>query len=132
MVLVDTSVWVDYFAGVANPETEWLDFELDKQRLGVADLNLCEILQGLRSDAEIRQVQRQIVKCEIFDTGGEEMAVSSAENFRLLRKRGFTVRKTIDCWVATFCLREGHTLLHRDRDFSPFEKVLGLRVVQAR
>jgi len=129
MVIVDTSVWFDYFAGASNPETTWLDAETGKQRLGITDLILCEILQGSRSEAEFRILVREMLKYEVFLAGGQEMAIASARNYRELRRKGFTVRKTIDCWIATFCLREGHALLHRDRDFDVFEKALGLRVI---
>ena len=131
MVIVDTSVWFDYFAGASNPEATWLDVEMSRQRLGLTDLILCEILQGSRSDAEFRILHEEMLKYEVFPTGGREMAIASAQNYRLLRKRGFTPRKTIDCWIATFCLREGHALLHRDRDFDVFEKALGLSVIHA-
>ena len=131
MVIVDTSVWFDYFAGASNAETEWLDVEIGKHRLGVTDMILCEILQGSRTDTEFRVLREAMLKFEVFETGGPEMAKASAENYRLLRKKGFTTRKTIDCWIATFCMRERHTLLHRDRDFQPFEKQLGLFVLHA-
>jgi predicted nucleic acid-binding protein len=129
MVIVDTSVWFDDFAGVSNAETRWLDVEMGKQRLGVTDLILCKILQETRSDREFRVLKGAMLKYEIFATGGREMAIAASENYRLLRKQGFTPRKTIDCWIATFCLREGHALLHRDRDFALFEKYLALRVI---
>lgn len=129
MVVVDTTVWIDYLGGVHNAETEWLNLELERQRLGLTDLILCEVLQGIRDEASFSRVQRELCKFEVFETGGAELAVQAARNFRKLRQRGFTVRKTIDCWIATFCLREGHTLLHRDRDFDPFERVLGLAVI---
>jgi hypothetical protein len=129
MVIVDTSVWFDYFAGVSNAETAWLDVEMGKQRLGVTDLVLCEILQGTRSHREFRVLKRAMLKYEVFATGCREMAIASSENYRLLRKQGFTPRNTIDCWIATLCLREGHALLRRDRDFEPFEKYLALRVI---
>jgi predicted nucleic acid-binding protein len=74
-------------------------------------------------------VRREMSKFEVFDTGGTELAVASAQNYRLLRTRGLTIRKTIDCLIATFCLMAGHSLLHRDHDFDPFEKQLGLRVL---
>jgi predicted nucleic acid-binding protein len=105
-----------------------LDRELAKQRLGLTDLILCEILQGIQSDREFTQVQRDLVRLEIFSSGGEEMAIAAARNYRTLRKRG-TVRKTIDCLIATFCLQAGHSLLHCDHDFDPFEKYLALQVV---
>jgi len=131
MVIVDTTVWIDYFAGTVNPETEWLEREATSQRLGLTDLNLCEVLQGIRNDREFKRVREDLLAFDVFTTGGGGMAIEAAENYRLLRQRGYTVRKNIDCWIATFCLINGHQLLHRDRDFDPFEKVLGLRTVHA-
>jgi predicted nucleic acid-binding protein len=129
MTIVDTTVWIDYLGGTANPHTDWLDRELNQQRLGLTDLILCEILQGIRGDSTFTRVRRDLSRFEVFDTGGEALAVASAQNYRSLRSRGQTVRKTIDCLIATFCLTEGHALLHSDRDFDPFEKYLGLRVL---
>ena len=129
MIIVDTTVWIDYFGGTANPHTDWLDRGLNQQRLGLTDLILCEILQGIRDDSTFKRLRRELCNFEVFSTGGVELAVASARNYRLLRSRGYTVRKTIDCLIATFCLTEGHTLLHRDHDFDPFEKDLGLRVL---
>jgi predicted nucleic acid-binding protein len=129
MVIIDTTVWVDYLRGEQNGETEWLNLELERQRLGLTDLILCEVLQGIRDDASFSRVQRQLCKFEVFETGGTELAVAAAHNFRKLRQRGYTVRKTIDCLIATFCLRDGHALLHRDRDFDLFEQGLGLPVI---
>jgi predicted nucleic acid-binding protein len=90
---------------------------------------LCEVLQGLSTEAEAARVLRHLRRFDIFETGGIELASDSARNYRFLRSRGRTVRKTIDCLIATFCLREGHMLLHHDRDFEPFEELLGLIVV---
>jgi predicted nucleic acid-binding protein len=104
MVIVDTTVWVDYLNDVTTAETEWLD-----------------------SDAA--RVLRDLRRFQAFETGGVELATAAARNYRLLRARGRTVRKTIDCLIATFCIREGHSLLHCDRDFDPFEQLLGLAVV---
>jgi predicted nucleic acid-binding protein len=129
MVIVDTTVWVDYFNGVRNRETDWLDAEVDRQRFGLTDIILCEVLQDVRDDAEATTVERQLLKLEVFDTGGAELAIATALNYRTLRSRGHTVRKTVDCLIATFCLREGHSLLHRDRDFDPFERFLSLFVI---
>ena len=129
MIIVDTTVWIDYFGGIANPHTDWLDRELNQQRIGLTDLIVCEILQGVRDDSTFKRLRRDLCLFEVFITGGVELAVASAQNYRLLRSRGYTVRKTIDCLIATFCLSEGHTLLHRDRDFDPFEKALDLRVL---
>jgi predicted nucleic acid-binding protein len=129
MTIVDTTVWVDYLLNVENLQTLWLDRELSGGSLGLTDLVLCEVLQGLCSDRQFDAVRRQLLAYPVFNTGGEEMAVASAHNYRRLRARGLTVRKTIDCIIATYCIRHGHTLLHNDRDFDPFEQHLGLRVL---
>jgi predicted nucleic acid-binding protein len=129
VVIVDTTVWVDYFRGIRNPETDWLDAELDRQRLGLTDIILCEVLQGVHDDSAAADVERRLRKLEVFETGGVEFASEAARNYRVLRARGHTVRKTIDCLIATFCIRSGHSLLHRDRDFDPFETYLGLSVI---
>jgi predicted nucleic acid-binding protein len=129
MIIVDTTVWIDYLAGTVNPHTDWLGRELTQQRLGLTDLILCEILQGIREDLTFGHVLRVLSNFEVFDSGGQALAISSARNYRALRAQGHTVRKTIDCVIATFCLTQGHSLLHRDHDFDPFESLLGLRVV---
>ena len=129
MVIVDTTVWVDYLNGISTPEVEWFDRELERQRLGLLDLTVCEVLQGVSTDAAAARVLRTLRRFEIFDTGGVELAEAAARHDRSLRARGRTVRKTIDCLIATFCIQHSHTLLHSDRDFDPFENALGLRVV---
>jgi len=129
MVIVDTTVWIDYLRGLRNRETQWFDNQLPRQRFGLTDLILCEVLQGIRSGKAFSQVRRELRKFELFTTGGEELAVAAAVNFGTLRERGRTVRKTIDCLIATFCIIHGHSLLHRDRDFDPFEQLLGLSVL---
>jgi predicted nucleic acid-binding protein len=129
VVIVDTTVWVDYFQGVENPETDWLNTELDRQRLGLTDIILCEVLQGVRDDVVAKDVERSLLTLVVFETGGVTLAREAARNYRALRSRGHTVRKTIDCLIATFCLSGEHSLLHRDRDFGPFEKFLGLAVI---
>jgi len=129
VVIVDTSVWIDYFQGVTNPETDWLDGELDRQRLGLTDVILCEVLQGVRDEVVAKEVEQKLLELEVFETGGVDLAREAARNYRALRSRGHTVRKTIDCLIATFCLREQHSLLHRDRDFDPFEECLELSVI---
>jgi len=131
MVIVDTTVWIDYLRDDVNPETLWLDRELQRQRLGLTDLILCEVLQGIRDQRAFAQAQADLLKFQIFQTGGSELAIAAAQNYRTLRQRGHTVRKTIDCLIATFCLQAKHELLHRDHDFDCFESVLGLRVVHA-
>jgi hypothetical protein len=131
MVIVDTTVWIDYLRGTENPETRWLDRELQRQRLGLTDLILCEVLQGIRDQGAFARVRADLLKFQVFQTGGTELAITAAQNYRDLRQRGYTVHKTIDCLIATFCLQAKHELLHRDRDFDCFEKVLGLRVLHA-
>jgi predicted nucleic acid-binding protein len=129
VVIVDTTVWVDYFRGFNNRETDWLDTELDRQRLGLTDVILCEVLQGVRDDATAVDVERRLLKLEVFESGGVDLAREAARNYRTLRRSGHTVRKTINCLIATFCIREQHSLLHRYRDFNPFETFLDLSVV---
>ena len=129
MIIIDTTVWVDYLRGARNPETEWLEIEADRKRLGLTDLILCEVLQGVRNEQEFGQVRTELQRFELFETGGEELVIAAATNFRIIRERGKTVRKTIDCLIATFCMMNGHALLHRDRDFDSFEEILGLNVI---
>jgi predicted nucleic acid-binding protein len=128
MVIVDTSVWVEYLRGSAIPETRWLDRALGREAIGLTDLILCEVLQGVRSDSEFRTAKRELLQLSVFPSGGVDLALEAAGHFRDLRQRGFTVRKMVDCWIATFCLREGYRLLHCDRDYDLFERHLGLRV----
>jgi predicted nucleic acid-binding protein len=129
MVIVDTTVWIDYLRGTENSETVWLDGALTRQRLGLIDLVLCEVLQGIRDPNMFIKVRDELLTFHLFQTGGKDLAITSALNYRKLGDRGYTVRRTIDCLIASFCLEAGHEVLHRDRDFDPFEKALGLRVV---
>jgi predicted nucleic acid-binding protein len=131
VVIIDTTVWIDYLRGTENPEIRWLDRELQRQRFGLTDLILCDVLQGIRGQSAFARVQAELLRFQVFQTGGSVRAVAAAQNYRDLRERGYTVRKTIDCLIATFCLQAKHELLHRDHDFDPFEKVLGLQVVHA-
>jgi len=131
MVIVDTTVWIDYLGGSTSAESIWLHQAMRRERLGLTDLILCEVLQGIRDEANFHRVRDDLMKFQVFAAGGPDLAIAAALNYRTLRQRGFTVRKTIDCWIATFCLLSGHKLLHRDRDFDVFEKVLGLQVVHA-
>jgi predicted nucleic acid-binding protein len=130
VVIVDTTVWVDYFRpGMETPETEWLDRAFGRQRIGLTDVILCEVLRGVRRDESFQAVHDELLKCQVFELGGTTLAVAAARNYRALRQRGYTVRKTIACLIATFCLQQGHALLHNDRDFDPFEECLGLQVI---
>ncbi|MBV6394812.1 MAG: Ribonuclease VapC15 [Anaerolineales bacterium] len=129
MLLVDTSVWVDYFNGIENPQTDYLHENLDRTPILVGDLILAEILQGFRSVSDFEKVRRVLGKFIQADMVGTELAVQSARNFRFLRQKGITVRKTIDSLIATFCIENDHQLLHNDSDFDGYEKHLGLQVV---
>jgi len=129
MIIVDTTVWIDYLNGVKTPQTDWLDTEVERQRLGLTDLILCEILQGVKNEEQATETRRELMKFEVMPMSGIDLAVAAAQNYRKLRAQGRTVRKTVDCLIATFCLLNGHALLHNDRDFDPFEELLGLRVI---
>lgn len=129
MVIVDTSVLIDFINGVTNPETEWLDLRLERQRFGLTTLILTEILQGLRDDREAALVQAQLEEFEVFEFYDTDLAADAARHFRRLRNDGRTVRKTVDLLIATHCIRHQHALLHRDRDYDAFEETLGLEVV---
>jgi hypothetical protein len=131
MVIIDTTVWVDYLRGDENPETSWLEGNLSRQRLGLTDLILCEVLQGFQDSDEFARVRGDLLKFRIFHSVDTDLAIAAAANYRDLRLRGYTVRKKIDCLIATFCLQYEHELLHRDRDFDCFERALGLRVLHA-
>jgi predicted nucleic acid-binding protein len=129
MILVDSSVWIDYFKGKPSPQTARLDGLLDSQSLGIGDLNLTEVLQGCRFDKEFNEVRRLLANLELVTLGGQDIAVEAARNFRKLRALGITVRGTIDVILATRCIVSRHQLLHNDRNFAPFEKHLGLKCV---
>jgi len=129
MVIVDSSVWIDYFADITNPQTTWLERNANTEFLGLTDLIFCEVLQGTRDDFSFARVRIALSKLRIFETGGTAVTLAAAGNYRLLRAKGFTVRTTIDLLIATFCIESDHALLHRDRDYDPFEQHLGLHVV---
>ena len=129
MLVVDTSVWVDYFNGVENPQTDFLNTVLDKTPVLIGDLILAEVLQGFRHDPDFEKVRRAMGKYMQANMVVPVLAVQSARNYRFLRKKGVTVRKTIDSLIATFCIENDHELLHNDSDFDGYEEHLGLRVV---
>lgn len=130
MIVVDASVWIDYFNGAASPHTDLLDRLLSRERLLIGDIILTEVLQGFRRDADFRKAQVLLDTLEFRPMLGKEMALQSAQNYRKLRRAGVTVRKTIDVMIATFCIVNRHRLLHTDRDFDPIEKHLSLRVLR--
>ena len=131
MILVDSSVWVDYFRGKLTAQTQKLEDLLDVQELGIGDLMLTEVLQGCRIDKEFNEVRRQLARLDLVVLGGHDVAVEAAQNYRKLRALGVTVRGTIDVVIATRCIVSGHELLHSDRDFDAFEKHLGLRCISS-
>jgi predicted nucleic acid-binding protein len=127
VVLVDTSVWVDYFNGVKTSQTDQLDQLLGSGRLLTGDLILAELLQGF---ADYRTARKLLLELPCVDLVGREGALVAADYYRRLRKRGVTVRKTIDVLIGAYCIRHGHALLHADRDFDPMVQHLGLRLLQ--
>lgn len=129
MILADTSVWIDYFRGVASRETDLLNSLLDEERIATGDLIIAELMQGFITKSQISTALQIINHLEYFDLAGKEIALKAADNYRVLRKKGVTIRKTIDTIIGTFCIEKGFKLLHNDRDFDPMEQHLGLLVV---
>ena len=129
MILVDSSVWIDYFKGVVTPQTQRLDKLLGHELLAVGDLMLTEVLQGFAKERDFSEAKKLLTSLIVVELGGQEIAVQAARNFRALRNLGVTVRKTIDMIVAARCIASGYDLLHNDRDFEPFVIHLGLRIV---
>lgn len=127
MILVDSSVWIDYFRGISTPQTEKLDGLLGHELLAIGDLILTEVLQGFVSDKDFNKARKLLTSLEVIELGGQEVAVQAAKNFRTLRSKGITIRKTIDTVIATHCIENGYALLHSDRDFEPFVTHLDLR-----
>lgn len=129
MTMVDTSVWIDYFNGKDNKFVQKLDELLITDLVVIGDIILTEILQGFSSDEDFNKAKEALDTIECFSLGGKELSVLSAENFRKLRKKGVTVRKTTDMIIGTFCIYHNIPLLHNDRDFNPMKSHLGLVTV---
>jgi predicted nucleic acid-binding protein len=129
MVLVDTSVWIDYFNGRENVATQTLDALLPTTPVVVGDLILMEVLQGFRDDRDHDVVRKLLMELDLRVLSSIPLALKAADYFRTLRGRGVTVRKTVDCLIATYCIEKRLPLLHNDRDFDPFARYLGLEVV---
>ena len=119
MILVDSSVWINYFNGISTWQTDLLDHYLSNTLIVIGDLILTELLQGFRSNTDFETAKNFLSALQFRQIGGYNVAIQSANNYRILRKSGITVRKTIDIIIATFCIMEGLTLLHDDRDFDP-------------
>jgi predicted nucleic acid-binding protein len=127
VILVDSSVWVDYFRGVDTSEADKLDTFLGVEQIITGDLILTEVLQGFVSEREFNQGRKLLASLPTIPLVGEEIAVQAARNFRKLRSLGITIRKTIDTLIATSCIEKEISLLYSDRDFDPFVQHLGLR-----
>lgn len=127
MILVDTSVWIDYFNGRASRQTDYLDSLLGVEPVGIGDLILVEVLQGFRTESGYRKAKSLLLDLSLFEMVTVERAVRAAENYRFLRRRAVTVRKTVDMLIATFCIDHDLPLLFSDRDFEPFAAHLTLR-----
>ena len=127
MILVDSSVWIDYLRGTTTRECQKLDALLGTERLVIGDLILTEVLQGFNADRDFNQARKLLNALQVITLGGRDMAIQAARNFRILRARGVTVRKTIDTIIATRCIEDNYALLFSDRDFKPFVAHLGLR-----
>jgi len=128
LILVDSSVWIGYFNGAITTQTNKLDQLLGHEPLAIGDLILTEVLQGFVHERDFNQAREMLTSLIVVELCGPEIAIQAARNFRALRARGVTVRKTIDTVIATRCIESGYALLHDDRDFDPFAKHLGLRV----
>jgi predicted nucleic acid-binding protein len=129
LILVDSSVWIDYFNGSITAQTEKLDQLLGSEPLAIGDLILTEVLQGFADERHFKEAKKMLTVLTVVELCGQDVAIQAARNFRTLRKLGVTVRKTIDTVIATRCIESGFDLLHDDRDFDPFVIHLGLRVV---
>ena len=129
MILVDTSVWIDYFNGIENQYTDALDSALQEGVVAIGDLILLEILQGFKNDGDFNRAKDTLESLDQYELFGHTMALKSAENYRALRKKGITIRKTTDVIIATFCIENQIPLLFSDRDFIPFAENLGMSSV---
>jgi predicted nucleic acid-binding protein len=129
MTIVDSSIWIDYFNGEKTAQTDWLNSALGNTPIIMGDLILAEVLQGFQSDRDFRIAKNLLLSLPFMPMGGQVLALESAANYRRLRKKGVTVRKTIDVMIGTFCIHYSLPLLHDDRDFDPMVKLLGLKII---
>ncbi|MBK8508394.1 MAG: PIN domain nuclease [Candidatus Competibacteraceae bacterium] len=127
MILVDSSVWIDYFRGTSTPQTDTLDALLGSEPVITGDLILTEVLQGFSKDRDFNIARSLLTSLDIVNLAGRDIAIQAARNFRALRASGVTVRKTIDTVIATRCIENGFMLLYSDKNFDPFVQHLGLR-----
>ncbi len=130
MILVDSSVWIDYFNGKKTSKTDWLNSALGSELIVMGDLILAEVLQGFQNEKDFKTAKNLLLEFPFMEMIGQELAIKSALNYRFLRKKGVTVRKTIDVMIGTFCINHHISLLQDDRDFEPMEKYLKLKTVK--
>jgi predicted nucleic acid-binding protein len=130
VIVVDTSVWIDYFNGVPTPQVDLLDELLGRRVLAVGDLILEELLQGFATEQDANRALRLLEPLEFVEMAGRDVAIQSAANYRRLRRRGVTVRKTMDMLIGTYCLMHDHEILHNDRDFDLLARHLGLKTTR--
>lgn len=129
MILIDSSVWIDYFNGVYNQKTDFLYSNLGREEFVIGDLIYTEVLQGFSDDRSYRKAKELLDVFPFKNIGGKEIALSSANNYRILRKKGVTIRKTVDVFIATFCIENNISLLQNDRDFEPFIRLFNLQSI---
>ena len=130
MVVVDSSIWIDYFNGTVSKETNWLDESLGIEPIIMGDIILAEVLQGFQNEKDFKTAKKLLLEIPFMDMIGQDLAIKSAMNYRSLRQKGITVRKTIDVMIGTFCIHNNFDLLHNDKDFDPLEKHLKLKVMK--
>ncbi len=130
MIVVDSSIWINYFNGAISNETDWLDKSLGIEPIIMGDIILAEVLQGFQNEKDFRTAKKLLLEFPFMDMIGQEVAIKSAMNYRSLRQKGITIRKTIDVLIGTFCVHNNFVLLHNDKDFDPLEKHLKLKVMK--
>ncbi len=130
MIMVDSSIWIDYFNGTISNETDWLDESLGIDPIIMGDIILAEVLQGFQNEKDFKTAKKLLLEFPFMDMIGQELAIKSAMNYRALRQKGITIRKTIDLMIGTFCIYNNFILLHNDKDFDPLEKHLKLKVMK--
>ena len=130
MIVVDSSIWIDYFNGTISKDTDWLDEALGIEPIIMGDIILAEVLQGFQKENDFKTARKLLLEIPFMDMIGKELAVKSAMNYRVLRQKGITIRKTIDDMIGTFCIHNNFALLHNDKDFDPLERHLKLKVMK--
>ncbi len=130
MIVVDSSIWIDYFNGTISKATNWLDESLGIDPIIMGDIILAEVLQGFQNETDFKTAKKLLLEIPFMDMIGQELAIKSAMNYRDLRQKGITIRKTIDVMIGTFCIHNNFALLHNDKDFDPLEKHLKLKVMK--